>query len=323
MKSGLEESFPLFKKSDWLEAFIREAGNEATNSFVIDGISYGPYYTAEDVEGSGYLPKATEHISLGQVFDFRNGQKPVDELKRSLSHDFGAPVFLIDKTTDIDSFTDIQMEYIFQRFHLYDEVAIEFITKLTENYKSKNWQPSFVCEYEQTQKSIPEGQMHYFKYETNDNLAGFINSFCDKLDKLETFDPGQVIFNTRLSGQFIHDIVKVRAIKIAWFNYLESRGLPLEPFINEITWDTDKPYPEVLLEHSNNVVAAILAQADHISLDLTGTADANRIMRNSCHIALIESHLGDEPDPCAGSYFLEFVSADLAKRAFMSSGFFI
>lgn len=308
----------MYKKADWKTVFIKEAGSEGTSGFVIDGISYDPYYTLEEVnKDSGFLPKTLETVRLGQLFDFRNGKNPLDELKNSLSHDFDAPVFLIDETTDISSFEEIRMEYIFPRFQLQDVGAMALIGQLKENYKSKIWEPVFVCKYDLTQEHTISAQKIFFEYKTAENVAAFINQLFIKLDELTNFDPENVIINTTLSGQFISDIVKVRAIKIAWFNYLENRDLPVRPFFNEITWDLDNTYPEVLLGHSNNIVSAIIAQADNIILDLKGTSDENRILRNSCHIALIESHMSKEQDPGAGSYFLENVAGDLAERAFI------
>ncbi len=319
MDSIIPNSFPLFKKAEWRGVFLKEVGSEVneTMRFMIDGLSYDPYYTADEIKRDlGILPKASEIIHLGQVFDFRNGKNPISELKRSLSHDYDAPVLLLDGTTRIEFFEDIQMAYISPRFHLFDVNALEMIKQLEKSYEAKNWHPPIVCMYESHSANIHSAEKIYFEYETTDNVADFIKYLFEQLDKLPTFDPEKLIIRFQFSGQFINDIVKVRAVKIAYFNYLECRDIGIFPFWTEITWDLRKEYPEVLLAHTNNVVAATIAQVDSIVLDLDDDIYVNRILRNSCHIALIESHLSDNADPGAGSYFLEYVALDLAKKLF-------
>ena len=129
--------FPPKEKADWKKVFVKETGSETIDAlgFVIDGIVYDPYYTFDETEEiRGILPKVSEKIHFGQIFDFRNGKTPVAELKSSLNHDFDAPVFLIDKTTDVSNFNEVSMEYIFPRFHLNDNESLEVIDQLAKSY---------------------------------------------------------------------------------------------------------------------------------------------------------------------------------------------
>ena len=124
-----------------------------------------------------------------------------------------------------------------------------------------------------------------------------------------------------MSGQFVEDLVKSRAIKIFWLNYLSARSLEIRSFLCEITWDLTGDYPNETLFHTNNVIVATMAQADHIVLDLKKESENSaRILRNSVHIALIESNLGKEQDPVAGSYFIEYVASALAEKAWQGEG---
>ena len=314
-ESGL---FPTYNKEDWYQSFLKEVGPESFDSmqFEVDGQVFLPYYTAEDLDGTGgKLPKYYEQIRFGQIFDLRKGKLPLKDIQASLQHGYDAPVFLCDEITMADRLQDIHMDYINARFELDNAAAEDFITELAKQYRERPWKAEVVRNYINP-GTIDAVEKHVIEFDAGQSVLEFLPEFKERLDQLEIVDPSSVIVKIKLTGQLVKDIVKSRAVKIFWFNYLASKSIPLKPYLCEISWDLPGDYPNEVLFHTNNIIAATMAQADQIMLDPDqDDEDRNRILRNSVHIALIESHLGDDPDPVAGSYFIEYVANALAEKA--------
>ena len=312
---------PTYTNEDWKKAFIKEVGVESYDAmlFEIDGMKFSPYYSSEDIkEYMGSLPKCYNQIRLGEVFDLRNGKLPLQEILSSLKHGYDAPIFLCDGTLSSDELREIHMDFIQPRFELYEAESEAMINALKEQYENVTW--NIVRHYNSSNDST-SSQNFIFEFDTATSILEFLAALKAKLDQISALNPSDVIIRIKLSGQFVEDLVKSRAIKIFWLNYLSARSLEIRSFLCEITWDLTGDYPNETLFHTNNVIVATMAQADHIVLDLKKESENSaRILRNSVHIALIESNLGKEQDPVAGSYFIEYVASALAEKAWQGEG---
>ncbi len=310
--------FPTYNKEDWERAFLKEVGAESYDSmlFEVDGMKFSPYYTSEDKRGEmGSLPKFYNQIRLGEVFDLRDGNMPMQEILSSLKHGYDAPVFLCDGTVSSDHLKEIHMDFIEPRFELYDAESEEMINSLVEQYSNISWLPNVVMHYHNSD-DLTSSQNLIFEFDTATSILEFLAALKYKLDQISALNPSDIIIRIKLSGQFVKDLVKSRAIKIFWLNYLSARSLEIKSFLCEITWNLKGDYPNETLFHTNNVIVATMAQADLIILDLKNESENSaRILRNSVHIALIESNLGKDPDPVAGSYFIEYVASAIAEKA--------
>lgn len=313
-------SFPTYSFSDWKQAFSKEVGEESIESFnfTIDGNSYIPYATAEKEHViNGCLPKKYEKIRLGEFIDFRNNNKPVAKLLSSLSHGFDSPVILIDEKVNLNDFDGIHMDFITPTFQFlegeYGE-QMNFIRDLNSKYKEKGWTANYILP---SQIESSGNQNFLFQFDTQDSVKSIVGELFSKINDYSS--PELLTLRFKLTGQLIKDVIKTRAVKIAYLNYLHQHDLPIIPYSCQIIWDLNGNYPDEVLFHTNNIVAATMSQADEIIMNLGDTeGDRSRILRNSAHIALIESVLGNDSDPVAGSYFIEKVAADLAEKALNS-----
>ena len=318
----IDSSFSTYSRSDWQRAFAKEVGDESVSSFnfVIDGLEFKPYGSfVEENKVTGRLPKVNDKISLGEIFDFTNDQKPVDQLLNSLAHGFDHPFLMIDKTTSIEDFANVHMDFIVPMFVFKDsdiEVAGSFIKLLDRQYHEKNWTANYISPHVEGNTI---GQHVMVTLKTENSVTEMFKQLTDGIDKLNLNDPGKLIVSFTISGQLIKDVIKTRAVKIAFLNWLEQNEHPVKSYTTHITWDLTADYPNEMLLHTNNIIAASMSQADVILMNIgENQNDRGRILRNAAHIAMIESGLGDDPDPVAGSYFIEMVATDLAEKALIN-----
>lgn len=309
--------FDPYTRSDWKAVFIKEVGEEHTDRmlFVIDGFSYEPYGSSdEETPSGGILPKKSSEILFGEVFDLRGGLCPRKELLESLQHGFDAPLLMVDASTDLTFFEGIHLDILNASVHIHDNDPGHWLDKLKNLYPDKELNIRAV---DMNDAGSGHGSLLNFDYDVKEEVIPFIRSLFSKLDHIPDEEVCDIQVSVKFSGQFVHDVIKVRAIKIAWFNYLQLRNIDSKPFHLEIYLPVHGVYPENVLAHSNQLVAATMAQGDTIIFDSRAEATERRILRNAAHIAVIEAGLDRHPDPVAGSYFIEKVAADLARRAFI------
>lgn len=317
MMTTLASVFDPYIRSDWKAAFTKEVGEEHLDRmlFVIDGFSYEPYASSdEEALSVGILPKKSDKILFGEVFDLREGLSPAKELLESLQHGFDAPLLIVDASTDLTFFEGIHLDILNASVHIYDKDPGRWLDKLKSRYADKELNIRAV---DMSGAGSGNGFILNFDYDPEDEVIPFIRRLFSKLDHVPDEDVCDIQVSVKMSGQFVHDVIKIRAVKIAWFNYLQLRNIGSEPFHLEIYLPVRGAYPDNVLAHTNQLVAATMAQGDTIVFDSRAEATQRRVLRNAAHIAIIEAGLERHPDPVAGSYFIEKVAADLARRAFI------
>ncbi len=137
----------------------------------------------------------------------------------------------------------------------------------------------------------------------------------------------QILFSVSLGTHHFLAIGKLRALRRLWSRVLQACGIPGEMVPMHIHARTSKrvltqraPYTN-LLRNTAAVFAAAMGGADIITsvpfdaaMGLPSTF-SRRIARNTTHILQDESHLNRVIDPPGGSWYLERLTDELAKKA--------
>lgn len=126
-------------------------------------------------------------------------------------------------------------------------------------------------------------------------------------------------------------IAKLRALRLLWTKLFVACGCdrPPRPFIHAVSSDFAltrcDPWNN-LLRVTGEVFAAVAGGADAITaapydrllssaVEPAGSRLGRRVARNLQHVLAEEAHLGKVADPAGGSYYLETLTEELARRA--------
>ena len=308
--SEIIKGFPEYKYADWQASFLQEVGNESVNKMVyeIDGIEFQPLVSDDMPIPKGYLPKKNSKILFGEFFDLTSGNVKTIDIIESLNNDYASPVFKVDEKTEFKLFDGIQLSAINASFYAHNNSFSKWLEFLTTYYGQEREHIRLF------NADISDGLpgRHCLNYDASEAVIPFIRKLNIVAQEIDIQD---LQINFAFSGQFVQDVIKARAIKIAWFNMLASLNMVLVPFHLEVYLASISTYPDSVISHTMQIVSATMAQADSIIFDHHVESNERRILRNAGHIALIESQLGKEIDPIAGSYFIEFIASEIAKKA--------
>lgn len=133
-------------------------------------------------------------------------------------------------------------------------------------------------------------------------------------------------FSLSLSKSYYVDVAKLRALRILWANVLAGyqvadvnlTKLAAHSGIDSLTSDVNGN----LLTLTTQAMAAVNGGADMLFLhpaDVAApggeTAFGRRMARNIQQLMQLEAGLGEDPDPAAGSYYIEVLTQKLAESA--------
>ncbi len=130
-----------------------------------------------------------------------------------------------------------------------------------------------------------------------------------------------------IGTNFFMEIAKLKAARILWAKVIKSFGgneISQKAFIHTETSFRENSMldPNVnMLRHTTETFSAICGGADSISVGyydtMFGLPDdfSRRVSRNTQNVLLHESHLADTVDPVGGSYYIESLTYELAKKS--------
>ena len=157
-----------------------------------------------------------------------------------------------------------------------------------------------------------------------------IAAVADYLDRMvaQGLDPAltarQIGWTLAMGREIFPEIAKLRAARVLWRQLLHSRGVvsPSRPWLHAVCGvGGPDPKPEAwthLLRGTTAAFAAIAGGADAITtlpFEDMGTSSQDRWARNTQLILAEESFLEEVLDPGGGSYYLDWLTAELAERA--------
>ncbi len=136
------------------------------------------------------------------------------------------------------------------------------------------------------------------------------------------------VVRVTIGQDYFREIIRLRAIRLLWYNLLQAHGLEGYHMIMEVHFhpghyasDTEKN----MIKAGTMALSAILGGADAVFiLPADGNATTmdtrlRRIARNIHHLFRYESHLEKHSDPVRGAYFFESVVPELVRRVWKMS----
>jgi methylmalonyl-CoA mutase len=134
----------------------------------------------------------------------------------------------------------------------------------------------------------------------------------------------QIGFSLGIGREIFPEIAKLRALRLLWSRLLRYEGLEheVEPWLHavcpsEVVGGDPEAWAH-LLRGTTATFAAIAGGADVITsvpFEHDASSDSARLARNIQLILSLESLLADVEDPGRGSYYLEWLTEELAERA--------
>jgi len=135
----------------------------------------------------------------------------------------------------------------------------------------------------------------------------------------------RVRFLMSMGRDYLAGIAELRALRLLWFNLLESLECPhpISPTVEVQVYPLpDTPDPNhYLIEATTRTMAAVLGGAQAVGiLPAEDTLQQRRLCRNLHHILRLESKLERVADPAAGSFFFETLTERLAEKVWKDLG---
>lgn len=137
---------------------------------------------------------------------------------------------------------------------------------------------------------------------------------------------GSMVARLSAGPLYFPEIAKFRAMRILWENLMEAYGIDKEIplMIHAETTPQNKTIPDAhnnMLRVTTEAMAAILGGVDSLvvtpydELFRRPEGFSRRIARNVHHIIREEAHLTRVTDPSAGSYYIEKLTEEIARKA--------
>lgn len=127
-----------------------------------------------------------------------------------------------------------------------------------------------------------------------------------------------------ISSEFFLEIARMRALRLLWMNFTSQCGAGkqagnIQAETSLLTWSQTDPDGN-LLRHTSQVLSATMGGADAIlihphHLEPETAADSIRLAADIGHLALEEARLQHAFDPGSGSYLIEILTHELARKA--------
>ncbi|HRI60409.1 MAG TPA: methylmalonyl-CoA mutase family protein [Saprospiraceae bacterium] len=139
---------------------------------------------------------------------------------------------------------------------------------------------------------------------------------------------GTIQFSMAVGKSYFLEIAKIRAFKLLWLNVLKGWGAPLRLPVMTVQFQTEAYTDDLytnMIRATTMAMSAVLGGADRLTVlpydagreeqASYSPAFGRHIARNVQHLLKMESFFSETPDPAAGSYYIEQLTQQLAKRA--------
>lgn len=355
IKRLLHESFPKTDKADWIKTAISELnGNEPFKTLTWideDAIKHLPYYDSEDVNQLSLYDKfnlqPTDNAFLGNREWFNCPRITVTDVsaanKMSLEHlangADGLLFELSEKNSDgLDKLLEnIHYQYCFLAF---TGVNQQFVGKLSALYEKipdekspggmiliDNFPDSAANAFVSGNRLIS-----YCLRVASDSPAREIStaltravSFLSAVDENKyssIFD--QIAFSLTVSGDFVTQIAKMKALRILWYQVTQAYGLTsyspehlhIHAEVRAAINESYQPHGNMLTS-TTGAMAAIIGGCNSLTVipENENSPMMRRIARNVSNILREESHFDKVADPLAGAYVVETLTQQICEQA--------
>lgn len=134
-----------------------------------------------------------------------------------------------------------------------------------------------------------------------------------------------IIFKVAIGKSYFVEIAKLRALHILWFNVLKAYGVQKPSVAIAVHFAPDSQDENTntnMIRAATQAMAAIIGGAQelyvlpsNVGAGESPTPFTRRIARNVQHLLRQESYLDKVQDPAAGSFYIEKLTEELAKKA--------
>lgn len=177
--------------------------------------------------------------------------------------------------------------------------------------------------------TINATEFHNSDADVSETLANTIARGVEALEQLTAQGMSIEAINNTLSFEisigksYFLNISKIRALKLLWLNVLKAYGVQNadSPSIRAVFHPSEfnDDVNTNMIRATTMALSAALAGVDCLTVlasDKKGdTAFARRIARNVQHLLKMESYIDKVADPAAGSYYIEQMTDEIAKKA--------
>lgn len=132
----------------------------------------------------------------------------------------------------------------------------------------------------------------------------------------------QVVFSFSIGPDFFIEIAKLKAFRRLWLLVqsaysIGDKAIPVQIHGLSTCWNSEKFQPNAnMLKSTTSAISAVLGGCDFISIQPEDESRLkSRIARNVLTLLREESHLNQTADSTAGSYYLENLVDQMAKKA--------
>ncbi len=154
-------------------------------------------------------------------------------------------------------------------------------------------------------------------------LTGVLYHLLDQLNPMGPFSPStpRGMVHLEVGNDYLLEIARLRALHILWGHLMGSFGWPASTpltILATITPDASLPWESTYIAAATRALSAILGGVDLLAIHPPAVENegmGRRIARNVQHLLKEEAHLDKVADPMAGSYTIETLTMDIARKA--------
>ncbi len=339
-------------KGDWLEKVKKDLKGKALESLnfeVEEGLVLSPFFGQEDTDSSqknGLVNFRQGAWHNGACFEVSDVKRTNMQLKEELEGGVNAPLLLLNQNLSAESiahlYKGIEVAWVRNYFEGEEEVLIDFFDKwmtfletqgtdltavkgnLGLSYLSEKVKPILAF----AKKEMPDFSLFKIEEQSDVNYSTGLASLLKKAQQLfEQSDNvkelvTQIEFKLWVDKNYFASIAKLRAFHILWANFLKAYNCHEDRIPNisvhfAASIESDDEYQNMI--HTATVASsAIIGGGTTIFIPSAAnpaTPLTRRMARNVNHILKMESYMDKVIDPAAGSYYVEALTGELAKRA--------
>jgi methylmalonyl-CoA mutase len=154
-------------------------------------------------------------------------------------------------------------------------------------------------------------------------LTGLLYTLFEKLKsltKVNSVPPNGMVI-VEIGNDYLLEIARLRALHLLWGHLASSFGWPADTSLTimaKITPDATLPWETTYISAATRALSAILGGVDMLTIlppEVENQTMARRIARNVQHLMKEEAHLDKVADPMAGSYAIETLTLEIARKA--------
>lgn len=308
---NLQQQFPPVNSEAWKAAIIRDLRTDAYDQLFWhskEGIDVRPFYTAADVSGA-LLDIPVRSRKTWQILESIKVNKVEEANRRSLDAlNMGADALLFDLGMRSYSSEEIRK--------LLDGILLEAVSVYFENYVPENkamledWVPaSCLLKVD----ILPAATLA-------DELAQALRAGL-ALSRAQA--ASQIHFHFFTGTNYFFEIARLRAFRWLWKQVADLGSTSNPVFLISETLVQEAEGAELytnMMRNTTEAMSAVLGGCDALiinSHEAGGDASSfgRRIARNIHHLLQQEAGFLWNDDPASGSYYVEYLSSALARKA--------